>query len=228
MSLNGYLKIHRKLKNNPIVMKDADHLAVWMWLLIEAAWKEHPRMFGGNKIVLKPGQLITGRKQIATELSISESKVQRILNLFESDHQIEQQTTRYGRLISIVRWNEYQCDEQPTEQQVDNERTTSGQPVNTTEESKKGKKGKNVFIPPTIEEVREYFAKNDFVVDPDFFFSYYDSDNWMSKNRKGEPVPMKNWKQKAIVWNNKQKEKQPSRQSQSDLDSVLDDFGKGE
>ncbi len=144
MSMTGFLKLHRKVKDNPVVMKDSDHLAVWIWLLIEAAWKPHQRMFGGQKITVEEGQLITSALYIAEELKISESKVKRILKLFESDRQIEQQTTRYGRVITILQWKEYQCCDQQSDRPVTDERTTSDRPVTETEESKEGeKKGKN-------------------------------------------------------------------------------------
>jgi hypothetical protein len=64
-------------------------------------------------------------------LDISESKVQRILKCFETEHQIEQQTTRQNRLVSILNWEMYQQHEQQDEQQVNNKRTTSEQRVNT-------------------------------------------------------------------------------------------------
>ena len=157
MSMTGFLKLHRKLKDNPVVMKDSDHLAVWVWLLIEAAWKPHQRMFGGNKILVEEGQLITSAMYIAEELKISESKVKRILKLFESDRQIEQQTTRYGRVITILRWNEYQCCDQQSERPMTDERTTSDRRVNETEEYKNGEKGKKgKKYTAEIEEIISY------------------------------------------------------------------------
>ena len=139
----GYIKIYRSILDNPVVNKDADHLAVWIYLLCEATHKSKPDMFGGQKIILKPGQLITGRKKIAAKLKVNESKVQRIIKLFETEQQIEQRTDRQCRLISIVNWNEYQKDEQRNKQRVNNDRTTSEQRVNTKQECKNVKNVKN-------------------------------------------------------------------------------------
>lgn len=134
---NGFVKLHRKMLDNPVVCKDADHLAIWIWLLLNAVWDEYDVTFGGDRLTLKPGQLTTGRKRIADELNISESKVQRTLKEFENEHQIEQRTDRQCRLITIVSWDKYQVVEQRTEQRVNNDRTTSEQRVNTNKESKK-------------------------------------------------------------------------------------------
>lgn len=139
----GYLKLYRKTLDNPTVMKDADHLAIWMWLLMNAKFFPTDDWFGGQRITLQPGQFITGRKKISEALGVSESKVQRVLKCYESEHMIEQRTDRQGRLITIVSWDEYQANEQSSEQRVNNERTTSEQRVNTITRKKERKNIKN-------------------------------------------------------------------------------------
>ena len=135
----GYLKLFRQTKTNPIVMKDADHLAIWIWLLMEAKFAPCPSSFEGKKIVLQPGQLITGRKKIAEQLRVTESKVQRVLKCFENERMIEQQTSPRNRLITIVAWDKYQANEQASEQQMNNKRTTNEQQVNTIKRNKEYK-----------------------------------------------------------------------------------------
>lgn len=140
---NGWIKLHRKMQDNPIIMKDAAHLAVWMYLLLNATHAEYPALFKGKKIMLQPGQLITGRKAIGSALSVDESKVTRILKSFEIEHQIEQQTSNKNRLISIVNWDLYQSTEQQNELQVNNNRTTDEQQVNTNKNEKNNKNVEN-------------------------------------------------------------------------------------
>lgn len=137
---DGWIKIHRKMFKNPVVCKDAAHVALWMYILCNASYEENDVWFGGNRITLKPGQLITGRKKLSHFLDISESKVERILKCFEIEHQIEQQADNHGRLITVLNWSQYQESEQQTEQQVDSNRTASEHPVNTTKEIKKVRK----------------------------------------------------------------------------------------
>lgn len=144
--MDGWIKLHRKTLDNPVVCKDSDHIAVWTYLLLNATHKEYPVIFAGEKILLQPGQLITGRKTIAEKFNISESKVQRILKSFEIERQIEQQNSNKNRLITIVSWADYQSDEQQDEQQVNNKRTTTEQQVNTNKNVKnvKNKRTKEI------------------------------------------------------------------------------------
>lgn len=137
----GWIKIHRKMLANPVVFKDPDHLAVWMYLLLSASHKKHKTLFGGKPIFLEAGQLITGRKKISEATGVNPSKVKRILNLFKTDQQIDQQATRYGSIITILEWDKYQENDQPNDQRVTNERPTSDQRVTTIQECKEGEEG---------------------------------------------------------------------------------------
>lgn len=124
---NGWIKLHRKLWDNPIVTKDPDHLAVWIYLLTNATHEKKRTLFGKDVIYIKPGQLITGRKKISKVVGVNEHKVDRCIKFFISEQQIEQQATPYGSLISILNWRKYQISEQQSEQRVSNNRATSEQ-----------------------------------------------------------------------------------------------------
>lgn len=145
MDNQGWIKLHRKTLDNPIICKDADHFAVWHYLLLSAAHKEYKTLLGGKKITLKPGQLITGREILSKQLNISESKINRILNCFESERMIEQMThPRVGRIITISHWNEYQSSEQLNERLVNDYRTNSERLVNGIQEYKNTKNINNI------------------------------------------------------------------------------------
>lgn len=135
--MDGYIKLHRCLLDNPFVCKDSDYLSVWVYLLLNATHTSMDALFAGKKITLNPGQLITGRISISGKLNISDSKVQRILKTFEIEQQIEQQTCNKNRLITLINWDKYQITEQQNEQQLNNKRTTTEQQLNTNKNVKK-------------------------------------------------------------------------------------------
>ncbi len=197
--MEGWIKLHRKLLENPIVCKDADHLAVWTYLLLKATHRERDSIFKGERITLKPGQLIAGRKSIASFLKINEIKVQRILKLLENEHQIEQQTSNRNRLITILNWGLYQGNEQQDEQQMNNKRTTDEQQMNTYKNIKNDKNNKkNIyahFTPPTLEEVISYCKERNNSVDPQKWYDFYSAKGWMIGKNK-----MKDWKAAVRTW----------------------------
>lgn len=140
---NGWIKMHRKIINKGWYKK-SDHKSVWYHLLLKANHQDNEFWFNGKNIIIKKGQFVTGRKKLSFELGISESKIERILKFFEkSEHQIEQQKTNKNRLITILNWSEYQSSEHQIEQPVNNQRTTSEQPVNTNKKEENVENVKN-------------------------------------------------------------------------------------
>lgn len=120
MNDNGWIKVHRKMLQNPVVWKDSDYVAVWLYLLLNATHKEYPVLFKGKKIMLQPGQLITGRYAITSSTGVESNKVYRILNFFESEQQIAKQRSSKNSLITLLNWDIYQNDEKQNEKQMQN------------------------------------------------------------------------------------------------------------
>ena len=121
MNEKGWIKAYRKIEDDPIICKDNDYFRVWFYLLLNATHKTQKVIFKNKEIIVPKGSLITGRKKIAEKCNISESKIDRILKLFEKHSKIEQQMSNKNRLIIIQKWYLYQ----KIEQQVNNNRTTS-------------------------------------------------------------------------------------------------------
>jgi len=122
----GWIITHRKLRESSFY-KDSQAVHLWIHLLISANHKD-AQVVRGNKVYeVKRGQLITGRKLLSSETGINESKLQRLLKVFEKCHMIEQQTNNVNRLVSIINYDQYQT----SEQQVNSKRTASEQQVNT-------------------------------------------------------------------------------------------------
>lgn len=219
----GWVKVHRKLSEKVFYRKDSEKVHLWIHLLICANRDEREELLGGKPIKCNSGQFTTGRKQLSEATGINESKIERILTYFEKiEQQIEQQKTSTNRLISILNWSEYQQTEQQTEQQVNNGRTTSEQQVNTLKEVKEVKELNNLvekstrFIPPHIEEVKNYCIERKNDVDPQKWFDFYTAKNWMIGKTK-----MKDWKAAVRTWENNNKNAHPQfKQPQREIDKL--------
>lgn len=131
---SGWIKMYRSLQEKAYYKRDSEKVHLWIHLLIKASFSKNKEvLLGGKPYLCRPGEFTTGRRQLYQETGISESKIERILTYFEKiEHQIEQQKTNKNRLITILNWGMYQQNEQHIEQQVNNNRTTSEQQVNTS------------------------------------------------------------------------------------------------
>lgn len=63
---------------------------------------------------------------------------------------------------------------------------------------------RKVFKKPTIEEIETYCKERNNNIDPKQFFDFYEAGDWID----GQGKEVKNWKQKMITWENRNKPKE--------------------
>ena len=158
--MEGWIKVYRQMLDNPIVCKDSDHIAVWIYLLLNATHTEYDTLFKGKRTILQKGQLITGTISISKKLKINKDKVQRILKRFEIDKQIEQQTSNKNRLITILNWDKYQITDKQFDKQVINNCETTDKQVITNKNIKNNKNEKNVNKYDSVIEIYNFNCPN--------------------------------------------------------------------
>ena len=84
-------------------------------------------------------------------------------------------------------------------------------PINISP-SKRGTK----FIPPTVEEVRQYVEEKGYHVDPEAFVNFYESKGWVVGKTK-----MKNWKAAVNTWE-RNRDNRPRGKSGSSGNAYID------
>ena len=157
--MEGWIKLHRKLKEKGYY-KNPKYVLLWIHLLLSANHREKELLWNKKIIIVKKGELLTGRKQLSVETGLAESTIEKILNLFKSEHQIEQQKTNKFRLISIINWEDYQSNEQEKEQQRNNKGTTKEQQRNTNKNDKNDKnEKKDIYTSPRLSARDSEFEK---------------------------------------------------------------------
>ena len=79
------------------------------------------------------------------------------------------------------------------------------------------------FVPPSLDEVKDYCRERKSTVNPVKFFEYYSAGHWIDS--KGQPV--RNWRQKLITWEKKEEERN-GRKSSTDKSISGKDKGSDE
>ncbi len=103
---------------------DSEKVHLFLHLNILASTKMTKVEFSGAQIKLKPGQLVTNRKELSIETGIDEYKIQRVLKFFENEKLIAQQKSNRNRLITVLsEFSVNQVAQQPAQQK------TSGNPL---------------------------------------------------------------------------------------------------
>lgn len=116
----GWIKLHRKLIDKGFYQK-SQYVHLWIHLLLTANHKPKEFMWNDHIIIIKEGQLITGRKQLSKATKINEGTIENILRLLENEHQILQQKTSKYRIITIVNWSSHQINDSTINNRVTTE-----------------------------------------------------------------------------------------------------------
>lgn len=125
----GWIKLHRVLLDKPIWQKSTpEQKVILVTLLMMANHKENEWEWQGEKFRVKPGQMVTSLESIKRECGkgITIQNIRTALNRFEKYGFLTNESTKTGRLISIVNWSLYQdCDDETNKE--DNKDLTKNQ-----------------------------------------------------------------------------------------------------
>ncbi len=139
--MSGWVKLHRSLLDNGLLCHPEAN-AVFIWLLLNAAWKDKSYATRYGVIHLKPGEVIVGRMKLAKELDQSEQNIRTALKLL-SDMKIItiEITNRYSR-ITLVNWEKYQSVEDEVTSTSTSNQPAANQQLTTDKEGNKENKEK--------------------------------------------------------------------------------------
>lgn len=132
----GWVKLHRKLLDNPVSAK-MPYLALWVYLLMKANYITGSVIVKGKKIVIEPGMYFGSIKKLAEHFGVSKSTIHALLTYYEKESMIERNKNGDFTLITIKNW----CDYQESERNANGKRTES----ETIKEYKKEKKERNIY-----------------------------------------------------------------------------------
>jgi hypothetical protein len=214
--MSDWIKLHRKLSNNPLwTCEPFTRGQAWVDLILLANYKENFFYVRGVKVVVKRGEIGWSETSLSTRWKWSRTKLRKFLNDLEKEQQIIQQKSNVIQLITIINYDEYQNKEQQIIQQKDSRRTAEKHIQESKERKEEKKSEKKTFTPPSLEEFEKYFSENGFSTElAGRVFKGYEINAWKdSRDRQ-----IKNWKQKCLqVWFKPENKQQNGKQSSNEI-----------
>ncbi len=137
--MDGYVKIYRKLLENP-VFQNANLLKVFVWCLLKATYKTREVLVGLRMVELHRGQFIYGRHSAAKELKLKPSTLNGYMNTLKVLQILDIKPNNKYSVVTLVNWDLYQSSEEETDSKNNQCPTTNRQQTDTNKKVKKGKK----------------------------------------------------------------------------------------
>lgn len=158
--MNGWIKLHRKLLENPIFSNEKG-LKVWIWCLLKANHADQEIYLGMKKITLKSGQFVFGRESAGGQLKMAYSTVRNWITILKQDSYIDINSTNKYSIVTINKWSDYQLADTKEDNKIKTNHTTDGQQMDTDkniENDKNNKEETNIsYLIDIPEKDIEYF-----------------------------------------------------------------------
>jgi hypothetical protein len=126
---------------------------------------------------------------------------------------IQKRWDEYKRIQTNT--NEYECKKTDTKH-TDSDNDSDNDTDNDTDINKKVStcvdRKKKIFSKPTLEDINLYIKENNYNVDGQRFFDYYESNGWrVGKN------PMKSWQASVRTWSRSDRQQQPKSDATANI-----------
>lgn len=126
MVSQGWIKLHRKLRENPIY-SNSTAVHCWIECLLRAIHTDNAIFLSRQKVELKPGQFCMGREEFGKSVGISGSTAWFWLKRFKLDSMVDIKTSNVGTVVTVLKWKNYQL----LDSDVDKRKTADEQRMNT-------------------------------------------------------------------------------------------------
>lgn len=126
----GFALIHRQFMDSRLY-RDSQAVHLWLHLILKANHTDEEVNTDIGMMIVRRGQMITGRPTLVSETFIPDNKVKSLLRTFESKGMINIESKgRKFSLISIVKYDDFQSQNCPTDvQQISNANTSKNAPL---------------------------------------------------------------------------------------------------
>jgi len=143
--VEGWIKLHRKLLENPIFLKP-ELLQLFVYCLLKANHKAQKIIFNGQEIEIKIGQFITGRNAMAKDLKQNPITTYKRLKILENLQILNIKSNNKFSVVTVVNYGLYQSEEIKRNTKRNNKGTTREQQGNTNKNDKNDKNDKKYKI----------------------------------------------------------------------------------
>ena len=154
----GWIKLHRQIQENDLWLSEPFTKAqAWVDLILLANHQDNKFQIRGIWVEVKRGQLAYSELTLAKRWKWSRNKLRRFLKTLKTEQQIDQHPTNVTSIITILKYDCYQAEEQKTEHQTIQQKNTKRNTKRYTNKNVKNVKNvkKDIFITKAAKPQKE-------------------------------------------------------------------------
>ena len=145
MAKGGWIKLHRSIMDNSLYdIKPFDKCRAWIDLLLLAESETHKKMWRGNMVEFKRGDVCLSIQALANRWGWSRKKTAHYLEQLQRMEMVHLKVHRNRTIITIVKWDNFQSQGTSKGTSKDTSKDISdGTKKDTSKDTSKGKYQRN-------------------------------------------------------------------------------------
>lgn len=215
--MSDYIKLSRNILEWEW-WHDINTFRVFIFLLLKANWKDGT----WKGTMVKRGSYISSLDKLAEDTDLTRDEVRTVIKHLTKTKEITTHATRKYTVFTVVNYDLYQNNPTQIPTQLPDKSPTIPLLFPSIEEKKEGKnrKNNNIFVPPSVDDVKMYCQERKNNVDAQSFVDFYTANGWV----QGKGKPIKDWKACVRTWEKNQKSNLPSKNTFSQFEQRNYDF----
>ena len=110
--MSGWFKVKRGITQHPIFKGHPERIAIWLWLMDNACWKDTPHDVSGKSVMVRRGAVCASERRIAKEVGVGYQVVRTFLARLKAEHMINADATHGRNIITLCNYDKYQAREE--------------------------------------------------------------------------------------------------------------------
>ncbi len=130
----GWFAMKHGVSRHPLLRGNPERIAIWVWLVDNAAFKDVPHDINGKTITVRRGQVAISQRRLAEETGVGRQVIRTFLERLRTERMINPDVTHGKTVVTLCNYEKYQAainapnpapnpavtHDQPTNKQINN------------------------------------------------------------------------------------------------------------
>ena len=107
--MSGWFAMKHGVSRHPLLKGKPERVAIWVWLVDNAVWKDTPHDVNGKTITIKRGQVAVSQRRLAEEVGVGRQVVRTFLDRLTTERMINPDPTHGKTIVTLCNYEKYQA-----------------------------------------------------------------------------------------------------------------------
>lgn len=106
--MSGWFAMKHGVSRHPLLRGNPARIAIWVWLVDNAVWKDTPHDIAGKSVTVKRGQVAVSQRRLADETGVGRQAVRTFLGRLQSERMVNPDVTHGKTVLTLCNYEKYQ------------------------------------------------------------------------------------------------------------------------